>query len=457
MEIICTRPHCPRPKNMMPALDDRDKLGSVEQVYCTSCRMPLIIGGRYIPSSLLGQGGFGAAFLASDRFHPRLKKCVVKQFQPAGNLGTQALEKAQKLFIQEAEVLADLGRECPGIPELYASFPLNVPNPLTEKNDRFFYLVQEYIDGQTLEKKLETKNAPFSEAEVRNILGDLLQILKYIHSIGVIHRDIKPSNIIQDNGDKIYLIDFGSVKQVANIKAVSTQIYTPGYASPEQQTGGAVSPSSDLYALAATCVSLLTNRTPEDLFNPTSKVWRWQPYAPGVSNDLANILNTMLQPNPLDRFENAGEILSKLNVSTLPAPPLTVQQTAPPVQAPPPQVLAPPKPTIPLLKIITSAGLIGFTGSLVSIAATNLIPSVGIVIALVIMAAVGLSISYQLLDRKDLLILLAIFTFLIAIIPKLRGTLTLPNIFILALFTGLGAIMVAVLFRLIYNFISKVL
>ncbi len=474
MEIICTRPHCPRPRNIMPDLDDKDRLGSIEQAYCTACRMPLILGGRYIPNRFLGKGGFGAAFLAFDRFHPRLRKCVVKQFQPSSELGTQAIEKAQGLFVQEAEVLADLGRENPSIPELYASFPLNVPNPLTEKKDRFFYLVQQYIDGETLEKKLETKNSPFSETEVRNILEDLLHILKNIHASGVIHRDIKPSNIIQDSNDKVYLIDFGSVKQVANIEGVSTRMFTPGYAPPEQEAGATVSQSSDLYALGATCVHLLTNRYPNELCNPITKIWNWQPYAPKVSDTLAEILNTMLQPHPGDRFQSAGEILSRLNVTTLPpsvptppiipTPPNATQTNIQPQTLPTPPVLTPPQgpvlsaqPKTPLVKIITSAGLVGFMGAIISIGLSNLLPSIGVIIGLAIMTAAVISLNRRLIDRKDILIFIAISTFLMVVIPKLRGSVDLANILILAVFTGLAAILITVLFRLIYNLISRVI
>ncbi len=148
MEIYCTRPGCPRPQNFFADLDNRATLQTTQQRYCTSCGMPLILLNRYIPSRLLGRGGFGAAFLARDRYTPAMRQCVVKQFQPSGNLNPQQLRTAQELFEREAEVLEQLGSTHPQIPDLYASFSLTTPSMMPGKEDQFFYLVQEFIDGQ---------------------------------------------------------------------------------------------------------------------------------------------------------------------------------------------------------------------------------------------------------------------------------------------------------------------
>lgn len=122
MEVHCTRPHCPRPQNFFADLDDSATLRTVQQKYCTSCGMPLLLVGRYIPIRLLGQGGFGAAFLARDRYTPAMRTCVVKQFQPSGNLSVNQLQVAQGLFEREAVVLEKLGNSHPQIPDLLAFF-----------------------------------------------------------------------------------------------------------------------------------------------------------------------------------------------------------------------------------------------------------------------------------------------------------------------------------------------
>src|SRR4028118_173032 len=212
MEIYCTRPACPRPQNFFADLDDRETLKTTQQKYCTACGMPLILVGRYIPSKLLGQGGFGAAFLARDRYTPTLRQCVVKQFQPSGDLNPQQLKIAQDLFEREAETLEELGSAHPQIPNLFAFFPLITPSIQFGKEDQFFYLVQEFIDGEDLEQELQ-RNGPFSEAQALEVLQEILNVLKFVHENGSIHRDIKPSNIMRDKKGRLYLLDFGPVRR----------------------------------------------------------------------------------------------------------------------------------------------------------------------------------------------------------------------------------------------------
>jgi serine/threonine-protein kinase len=246
--------------------------------------MPLILVGRYIPLRLLGKGGFGAAFLARDRYTPAMRQCVVKQFQPSGNLNPQQLKTAQYLFEREAEVLEELGSRHSQIPDLFAFFPLSTPGLQPGKEDQFFYLVQEFIDGQNLEEELETKG-PFSEAQALEVLREILGVLKFVHEHESIHRDIKPSNIMRDKNGRLYLLDFGAVKQVRTVAAAgatagrSTGIYSMGFAPPEQMAGSQVYPSTDLYALAVTIITLLTGKDPSELYDSYDNGWNWRQYA----------------------------------------------------------------------------------------------------------------------------------------------------------------------------------
>jgi len=414
--------------------------------------MPLILGGRYLPERLLGQGGFGAAFLAVDRYSPKKAKCVIKQFQPSGNLSPQALEKAKNLFFQEARVLEDLGREHPQIPDLYAFFPLKVKNQLTGEEEQFFYLAQEYIEGKNLEEILQQQQKPFQESEVKNILKELLLILKFIHENGSIHRDIKPSNIMQSKNGRLYLLDFGAVKQAtnnpSNTQEKSTTIYSAGFAPPEQQLGNQVSAATDLYALAATCVILLTNRDPDDLYDPQKQVWNWQNYAPNISADLAQVFNKMLLANPLDRFQSCGEVLTALN------PPSPIPPSPPPSPIPPSSPVIRKTSRFSLGETFANAAFTGFEGTLLVIALNNLVPSVGIVIAFMILGGLVLALFKKVIEGKDLPIIAAI-TLAFLLIPQLQGTLSFPEIAIIAVMAAIGAIAITAFFRLIYQIILR--
>jgi serine/threonine-protein kinase len=418
--------------------------------------MPLILGGRYLPERLLGKGGFGAAFLAVDRYSPKKAKCVLKQFQPSGNLSPQALEKAKNLFFQEAQVLEELGREHPQIPDLYAFFPLKVKNQLTGEEEQFFYLAQEYIDGKNLEEILQQQQKPFQESEVKTLLQELLLILKFIHENGSIHRDIKPSNIMRDKNGRLYLLDFGAVKQATNnpnnTQEKSTTIYSAGFAPPEQQLGNQVSAATDLYALAATCVMLLTNRDPDELYDPQKQVWNWQNYAPNISADLARVFNKMLLANPLDRFQSCGEVLTALNTPP-PSPPSPPASPIP--QSPPASPVIRKTSRFSLGETFANAAFTGFEGTLLVIALNSLVPSVGIVIAFMILGGLVLALFKKVIEGKDLPIIAAITLTLLFFLSRLQGSLNFPEIAIIAVMAAIGAIAITAFFRLIYQIILR--
>ncbi|MFN9176546.1 MAG: protein kinase domain-containing protein, partial [Synechocystis sp.] len=351
MDLLCTRPGCAR-LNPFPDLDNRNTLQTAQQKFCTHCRMPLILAGRYLPVKLLGQGGFGAAYLALDRFTPTMRFCVVKQFQPSGNLNQDQLNLALSLFEREATVLEKLGDRHEQIPDLYAYFPLIVENPRTGKEDQFFYLVQEFISGQDLEKTIE-QQGPMSESQVRWVLTEMLGILAFVHGNGTIHRDIKPSNLIRDQEGKLFLLDFGAVKEVAtgNLNpGSSTGIYSMGFAPPEQMAGGQVYPATDLYALAVTCLYLLTGKTAQDLYDAYHNQWTWRIPGVKVSDQLAQVLDRLLLPTPKDRYPSAEAVLAALNgtpsspVATSKTPTKIQPQSSSPISAhPPAQPAAPGK------------------------------------------------------------------------------------------------------------------
>lgn len=264
-----------------------------------------ILQNRYHILSLLGQGGFGRTYLAEDqgRFNER---CALKEFIPAPN-GSHAQVKSLELFQREAAILYQI--QHPQIPQFRATF---------EEEGRLF-LVQDYVAGKTYRTLLEEYKSAgkrFSETEVLQLMQQLLPILDYIHTQGIIHRDISPENIIRRESDRWpVLIDFGVVKELATLiqfpeqGTAATTVGKLGYAPSEQMQTGRAYPSSDLYALAVTAVVLLTAREPQDLFDDVKLVWHWERFVPHpVQPELARILNRMLSYKPGDRYQYAKEV-----------------------------------------------------------------------------------------------------------------------------------------------------
>jgi serine/threonine protein kinase len=173
-----------------------------------------------------------------------------------------------KLFEREAQVLKALNH--PRIPRYRDYFSLDKE---TGAGIPWFGLVQDYIPGFSLQELLE-QGKRFSEKQVRGIATEILKILIYLHELSppVLHRDIKPSNLIWGKDKQIYLVDFGAVQAQAAVTGVTfTVVGTSGYAPLEQFWGRAVA-SSDLYALGATLIHLLTGTTPADLPQKDSRI-----------------------------------------------------------------------------------------------------------------------------------------------------------------------------------------
>ncbi|NEO14502.1 MULTISPECIES: serine/threonine-protein kinase [unclassified Moorena] len=267
-----------------------------------------LVGGRYKIINQLGAGGFGRTFLAQDIHLPNQPQCVVKHLLPQTEQ-TATLQMARRLFDREARFLYQLGNH-DQIPRLLAHF----------EEDQQFYLVQELIEGQPLNREL-VKGHPCSQERVIALLIDILQVLAFVHQQQIIHRDIKPSNLIRRQGDdKIVLIDFGAVKQVSsqNINPetgethLTVSIGTQGY-MPHEQLAGRPRFSSDIYAVGMVGIQALTGVHPKNLKeNPTTSEIDWQHYAKQVSPELAHILDIMVRYDFRDRYQTAAEALEVL-------------------------------------------------------------------------------------------------------------------------------------------------
>ncbi|MDB9315814.1 protein kinase, partial [Spirulina sp. CS-785/01] len=276
-------------------------------------------------------------------------------------------------FAREAAILEELGEHHPQIPTLYAYF----------EADGQFYLVQEYIEGDTLTQRIQQQGT-FSESSVKELLSELLTILDYVHSRKIIHRDIKPDNIILPHGNsKPVLIDFGAVRETMGTVATpsgsptsSIVIGTPGFMPSEQNVGRPVF-SSDLYALGLTGIYLLTGKVPQDLESDhlTGEI-TWRQYAVTVSPTLAEILDKAIQSHPRERFATAKQMLDALynrNANILPT--VTSPSPSSPPSTPQTVVTQPsPKSSPNLINSLIIGGLLA-VGIIGGFALTNTLQS----------------------------------------------------------------------------------
>ncbi|MEH1802467.1 MAG: YARHG domain-containing protein [Nostoc sp.] len=295
-----------------------------------------LLNDRYQVIRTLGAGGFGETYLAEDTYMPSKRSCVVKQLRPIHN-NPQIYQLVQERFQREAAILEELGGANEQIPALYAYF----------SSSGQFYLVQEWIEGDTLTGKVQ-KQGLFSEGAVQELFMNLLPVLDYVHSKHIVHRDIKPDNIIVRHRDgKPVLIDFGAIREsmgtVVNSQGNPTSsivIGTPGYMPSEQAAGRPVY-SSDLYSLGMTVIYLLTGKQAQQLEtdSQTGEII-WQQYASHVSPIMARVIDRAIAYHPRDRYPTARAMLDSLQSIANPIPPTQPLLTQPTVvSAPPPQTV----------------------------------------------------------------------------------------------------------------------
>jgi serine/threonine protein kinase, bacterial len=307
----CVNPTCLKPEN--PDKKDLHK--------CLACGHALKLKGSFSAVKPLGRGGFGATYLAIDESLPGHPPCVIKQLRP-NTQSASVLKMARELFEREATTLGRIGNH-PQIPRLLAYF----------EEAENFYLVQEYVEGETLKQEFERKGI-FKEVDIIKVLSEMLPALGFMHQNAVIHRDIKPANIIRRKQDaQLVLIDFGAVSTQTNRTAeeedggllTSFAIGTPGFAPPEQMAMRPVY-SSDIYATAMTCLYLLTGRSPKDFsHDPYTGEINWRSEV-NMSDNLAAIFNKMLQISVSQRYRTAEEVIAAMGAK----PTATITASRPP-------------------------------------------------------------------------------------------------------------------------------
>jgi WD40 repeat protein len=271
----------------------------------------LLIKERYRLLKEIGQGGLSKTFLATDEGKSPAATCVVQQFW----LKNQTPEA----FVQKAQILEELGKH-PQIPALLTHFD----------EHHHYYFVQEFIEGTNLATSVEKQGA-LCETQILQLLENLLPVLKFIHAHNLIHCDIKPENIIlrfpsnSVGKENLVLVDFGAAKTVTSIDQLTGEslIGSPEYAAPEQAKGKPVF-TSDLYSLGVTCIFLLTQISPFDLFDVVNNCWVWREYlTQEVSERLGKTLDKLVQKNSTQRLQSADEVMQALNIHSSSPYPIT--------------------------------------------------------------------------------------------------------------------------------------
>ena len=284
----------------------RDDVSSAEwtisdEVDDPSIEMPVleVIDARYEVLREIGHGAQGRTYLSRRRRDGRY--VVVKEL-PFEQLGSW---KELELFEREAAALRAIDHRA--VPRFIDSFHIDV-----DTGPPRFFLVQDFVSGDPLDVVI-ARGARMSENAVVAFARSMLDTLQYLHGMNppIVHRDIKPSNIIK-TGAGYSLVDFGAVQLVAASESGgSTVVGTSGYMPPEQFSGRA-QPASDLYALGATMVHLLTHVHPSKLPQQRLKLI-WRDRATTATSPLLAFVDRLIEPVIEDRFESAAEARAALD------------------------------------------------------------------------------------------------------------------------------------------------
>jgi hypothetical protein len=247
--------------------------------------------GRYVIVGSLGAGSQGETLEAVDKREGRA--VAIKRFTLRGKKSWKDVELAER----EATVLASLSH--PSLPRYVEHF---------EENGAL-YLVMEKVEGESLAARRRRK-VPLSHEQVRRFLRDAAISLAYLHGHAppIVHRDIKPSNVILRPDGSYCLVDFGSVRDRLKPEGGSTIVGTFGFMAPEQFQGRAA-PVSDVYAVGATALSLLSGREPEELPHKGLAIDVEAALRGQVDGRLIAALRSMLEPDPDRRASSVAQAL----------------------------------------------------------------------------------------------------------------------------------------------------
>lgn len=255
--------------------------------------------GKYELHEILGKGGFGTVYRATDLTLERV--VAIKVLHPQLTVDPEFIER----FGREARLMAKT--EHPNIVGIYE---------VGEAQGRFF-IAMRYLPGGSLAARLQ--RGPLALEDIQGILGQVCSGLNELHRQGFVHRDLKPANILFDANNQAVVTDFGLARavQMSSSSSSSGTAGTPFYRAPELWRGKPpASPATDVYSLGCILGEMLTSRplfggdTPDEvltkhLIDGPDFGEPWPPE--GVPNDLAKVVAKALQRDPAQRYPDAQE------------------------------------------------------------------------------------------------------------------------------------------------------
>ena len=285
-------------------------------------RIGTILHDTYRIDRYLSSGGFGNTYVATNiAFDERvaIKEFFIKGVNQRDENQTTVSVSNRENVNQFEEQREKFKKEARRLRRLHNAHLVRV-HDLFDENGTSYY-VMDYVDGESLSERLKRTGEPMSEAEVWNILPQILDALKTVHGQGIWHLDLKPGNIMIDRQGTVKVIDFGASKQLNAQNGgatTSTAVnYTRGYAPREQEAQhyDKFGPWTDLYALGATVYNLVTGNKPPTSMDVEDDGAAAFSFPPAVSARMRDLIEWLMQPNRTRRPQSVDEVIRSMEQS----------------------------------------------------------------------------------------------------------------------------------------------
>ncbi|KIY21639.1 MULTISPECIES: Stk1 family PASTA domain-containing Ser/Thr kinase [Mesobacillus] len=264
------------------------------------------ISGRYKIKGMIGGGGMANVYLAHDMILDRDVAVKMLRLDFAND------EEFIRRFHREAQSATSLTH--PNIVSIYD----------VGEEDGLYYIVMEYVEGQTLKQYIQ-RHAPVPVTEALEIMKQVTSAISHAHHNHIVHRDIKPHNILIDKNGMVKITDFGIAMALSatSITQTNSVLGSVHYLSPEQARGGMANKKSDIYSIGIVMFELLTGRLPfsgesavsialKHLQSETPSLKRWNPEIP---QSVENIVLKATAKDPFHRYDNVDEMEDDLRTS----------------------------------------------------------------------------------------------------------------------------------------------